>query len=99
MASATIREKPFSPRRAASSRSRARCSALISMVVLMKKIYMHVHVIATSDPRSEETPGGLIRAKPPAWRADGPETLVELSPLRYFAAASSKQAISSAFLR
>jgi hypothetical protein len=45
MASAIMRENPLSPRRAASSSKRARCSSLISTVVLIVQSYfiMHVH--------------------------------------------------------
>ena len=43
-ASAITEEKPFSPLRAASSMSLARCSGWSSMVVLTLESYMHVHV-------------------------------------------------------
>src|SRR5436309_2767462 len=43
IASAMTEEKPFSPRRAASSSSLALCSGLSSIVVRMSPLYMHVH--------------------------------------------------------
>src|ERR1700680_3977743 len=43
MASARTSENPFTPRRAASSSSLARCSSFSSIVVRIHPLYMHVH--------------------------------------------------------